>query len=301
MASRILVAEDSSAFASTIERLLRREGYEVAVVTNGREALERLQAGPLPDLLLADLIMPEVNGLKVTEEVRIHFPSVPVVLMTSHGSEEIATAALQRGAVSYISKRRLESDLARTLQQILGLTRTDFRHKQLLDSLEETVARFLLDSNPALFPHIVHHIMEQLALFGFGDDGLRARISVALTECLDNAHFHGNLELSSELREGDGEEWSREAKARRTVEPYRNRKVRVTVRLSRREVEIVISDDGPGFDVSKVADCTEFDNLERVSGRGIHLVRSFMDEVTFNETGNEVRLVKRRPAPHLGG
>jgi CheY-like chemotaxis protein len=300
MASRILVAEDSSAFATTIERLLRREGHEVTLVSNGREALERLESGHAADVLLADLIMPEVNGLKLTEEVRARHPRVPVVLMTSHGSEEIATAAMQRGAVGYISKRRLESDLVRTLQQVLGLSRSDFRHKQLLDSLDETVARFTLDGNPALFPHIVHHIVEQLDLFGFGDDGLRVRIGVALTECLDNAHFHGNLELSSELREGDGEAWSRESRTRRVSDPYRGRKIRVGVRISRLEAEFVISDDGPGFEVAKVADPTSVDNLERVSGRGIHLVRAFMDEVTFNAKGNEVRLVKRRPAPSLG-
>jgi anti-sigma regulatory factor (Ser/Thr protein kinase) len=83
-------------------------------------------------------------------------------------------------------------------------------------------------------------------------------------------------------------------------DPYRGRKIRVGVRISRLEAEFVISDDGPGFEVAKVADPTSVDNLERVSGRGIHLVRAFMDEVTFNAKGNEVRLVKRRPAPSLG-
>ncbi len=291
---RVLIAEDSAQQANMIAKLLAKQNYEVDIVRNGREALERLRSRE-PDVLLADLIMPEVNGLKLVEEVRARHPRVPVVLMTNHGNEDIATAALQRGAMSYVPKRRLESDLVRTLQQVLGLARSDRRHKDLLDSLDETTSRFVLRNDPSLFPHLISHIQDLLELFDFGDEGVRIRIAVALTECLDNAHFHGNLELSSELREGDGDAWSQAARSRRTEMPYRDRKIHVEIRIGRRQVEFTIRDEGPGFDIAKLANPTDEANIQRWSGRGIFLVRTFMDEVHHNDRGNEVRLVKHRP------
>jgi CheY-like chemotaxis protein len=291
---RILIAEDSVQQANAMAKLLARQNYEVEIVRNGREALERLAIRE-PDVLIADLIMPEINGLKLVEMVRARHPRVPVVLMTNHGNEDIATAALQRGAMSYVPKRRLETDLVRTLQQVLGLARSDRRHKDLLDSLDETTSRFILRNDPSLFPHLISHIQDLLGLFDFGDEGLRIRIAVALTECLDNAHFHGNLELSSELREGDGEAWSSAARARRIEPPYRDRRIHVEVRIGRRQVEFKIRDEGPGFDVAKLVSPIDEDNIQRCSGRGIFLVKTFMDEVHHNEQGNEVRLVKHRP------
>jgi anti-sigma regulatory factor (Ser/Thr protein kinase) len=62
------------------------------------------------------------------------------------------------------------------------------------------------------------------------------------------------------------------------------------------EVTYVISDDGSGFDTSSVPDPTDPGNLIKPSGRGLMLMRTFMDEVHFNETGNQVTMLKRRDA-----
>jgi anti-sigma regulatory factor (Ser/Thr protein kinase) len=57
--------------------------------------------------------------------------------------------------------------------------------------------------------------------------------------------------------------------------------------------KFVIRDQGPGFDPAQLPDPTDPENLERVSGRGLLLMRTFMDEVTFNKSGNQVTMVKR--------
>jgi anti-sigma regulatory factor (Ser/Thr protein kinase) len=64
------------------------------------------------------------------------------------------------------------------------------------------------------------------------------------------------------------------------------------VRLSRQEAEFVIRDEGPGFAPDKLPDPTDTSNLERSSGRGVLLMRAFMDEVSFNAQGNEVTMRK---------
>ena len=71
-------------------------------------------------------------------------------------------------------------------------------------------------------------------------------------------------------------------------------RVYVTVRMSRVEAVFMIRDEGPGFDPASLPDPTDPANLERVSGRGLLLIQTFMDKVEHNETGNQITMVKRR-------
>jgi CheY-like chemotaxis protein len=97
--SRVLVVDDSSTQARLIEVILEDAKFEVEVAGQGLEALSAIQRDP-PDVVLTDLQMPEMNGLELVQAIRQQYPFLPVVLMTAHGSEEIATQALQRGAAS---------------------------------------------------------------------------------------------------------------------------------------------------------------------------------------------------------
>jgi anti-sigma regulatory factor (Ser/Thr protein kinase) len=125
------------------------------------------------------------------------------------------------------------------------------------------------------------------------------RLGVALHEALTNAMYHGNLELDSALRQDGTEAYFRLAEQRRHVHPYRSRKVEVAVQESPLEGRYVICDAGAGFDPMAVwCDPTDPANLERPSGRGLFLIRTFMHEVRHNARGNEITLVHRRRSAH---
>ena len=109
-----------------------------------------------------------------------------------------------------------------------------------------------------------------------------------------NAIVHGNLEVSSELRQVNEADYDRRIVDRRGQSPYADRRVRLSARLSRAEGVFVVQDEGPGFDVSQVPDPTNPENLFRVGGRGILLMRSFMTAVQFADRGTRVTLIKRR-------
>jgi anti-sigma regulatory factor (Ser/Thr protein kinase) len=64
--------------------------------------------------------------------------------------------------------------------------------------------------------------------------------------------------------------------------------------MSRLEAVFVVRDEGPGFDPTSLPDPTDPINLERVSGRGLLLIQTFMDHVEHNETGNQITMIKRR-------
>lgn len=83
--SRILVVEDDAGIRESVEECLASEGYEVAAVTNGAEALEWLAREPAPELLVVDLVMPVMNGAELLERLRAdaRLRELPVVLMTA--------------------------------------------------------------------------------------------------------------------------------------------------------------------------------------------------------------------------
>ena len=87
--ARVLVVEDSPTQAAEIRFLLEDAGFDVDVAVDGVEALSSLHES-LPDLIVTDLQMPRMDGLALVEAVKSKHPAVPVVLITAHGSEEIA-------------------------------------------------------------------------------------------------------------------------------------------------------------------------------------------------------------------
>src|SRR5206468_6188287 len=118
---------------------------------DGLEALAVLEREP-PTLVLTDLLMPGLDGLQLVEAVRGRFPLVPVVLMTAHGSEEVAIRALRAGAASYVPKKDLANDLVPTLERVLAAAQVDRRRQRFLESVTELECRLVLENDHALVP-----------------------------------------------------------------------------------------------------------------------------------------------------
>lgn len=293
--STILIAEDTRTQARMIQFMLEGEGFQTEVAANGLLALKAIEQHP-PDIVLTDLHMPEMNGLELVEAVRSRFPSIPVVLMTADGSEEIAVQALQKGAASYVPKRHLKDDLVRTLRSLLDAARSERDQQRLLDCIEQQELHFKLQNDPALVPLLIGHLRQSITQMQLSDATATIRVGVALQEALLNAMHHGNLELKSELREQSSSVYYELGEQRRHQPPFDRRHVYVSARLSRSEAIYTIRDEGAGFDPATLPDPTNPENIEKCSGRGLLLIRTFMDHVSHNAAGNELTMIKRRDA-----
>jgi DNA-binding NtrC family response regulator len=97
---------------------------------NGKEALEKL-AHQAVDLIVTDLMMPEMDGLQLLRAVRRDYPQLPVILMTASGSEQMAVEALQEGAASYVPKRVLARRLGETVARVLDASRKERTHSEV--------------------------------------------------------------------------------------------------------------------------------------------------------------------------
>ncbi|HMC89922.1 MAG TPA: response regulator, partial [Gemmataceae bacterium] len=265
----VLVVDDSAVDRLRTEKILAKDaGLTVSVAANGKEALEHLARG-LPDIVLTDMQMPEMDGLQLVEEIRSRYPAVPVILMTAHGSEELAVQALQRGAASYVPKRNLANDLPDTIESVLGVAKANRSQLRLLECLIDTQSHFVLENDAALIPSLIGHLENNLTRMRLCDENGLIRVAVALREALINAIHHGNLEIDSSLREKDEKHYCTLVQERRQQEPYLDRRVHVYAKESHHEAYYVIRDEGPGFDPTSLPDPTDPANLEKVSGRGL--------------------------------
>jgi CheY-like chemotaxis protein/anti-sigma regulatory factor (Ser/Thr protein kinase) len=292
----VLVVDDSPLDRRLAGRQVEKTGrFHVVYASNGQEALTALAKEPLC-AVVTDLQMPAMDGLELTETIRGTHPRVPVILMTGLGSADIALQALQRGAASYVPKQNLARDLAGTLEQVVAAAEVDHHRRRVLSSLTRRDSHFRLENDPALIPALIELLREDLD-GQLGDDTTVIRAGIALEEALLNALYHGNLEVGSELGRRDSAGYQRLAAERRQRAPYRHRYLHVFATLRDGEFVYIIRDEGRGFDTSVVPDPADPANLEKEGGRGLLLIRTFMDEVTFNQAGNQITLVKRRKAP----
>jgi CheY-like chemotaxis protein/anti-sigma regulatory factor (Ser/Thr protein kinase) len=293
-AHTVLIVDDSAMDRHLAGAIVQKcESWQPVFASHGREALEIL-GQQAPDVVLTDLLMPEMDGLELVRAIRVQHPLVPVILMTAHGSEDLAIQALRNGAASYVPKKSLARDLAETLDGVLAASQSNRREQLILDCLVRQEMNYRLDNDVALVAPLVGHLEHQLERMRLCEPSGLVLIGVALHEALTNAILHGNLGLSSELRETDEKEYYRQVVERRLQQPWCDRRVHIRVTLTQQEAIFIVRDEGEGFDPEVLPDPIDPANLERVSGRGLLLIQTFMDHVEHNESGNQITMVKRR-------
>jgi CheY-like chemotaxis protein/anti-sigma regulatory factor (Ser/Thr protein kinase) len=291
----ILVVDDSEVDRRLVGGLLEKQpGCSVVYAHDGKAALSKFESG-VPDLVLTDLQMPEMDGLELVAAIKGEFPLTPVILMTAQGSEEIASEALRRGAASYVPKKKLGEDLIDTVERVLSAAREDRTHSRLMHHLTECHSRFVIGNDLVLIRSLVNYLQQLIRCMPLGDETERLRVGIAVEEALKNAYYHGSLEVTTGVGWPQRKAIETIARERLFEEPYRNRRIHVEARVSRSEAVFVIRDEGPGFNASQLPDPADPASHEKASGRGIILMQTIMDEVRYNADGNEVTLVKRPP------
>ncbi len=288
----VLIVDDSAIDRNLAGGLLRKvPGLQVGFAVDGSDAWKQLTIHP-PDLVLTDLIMPEMDGLELVAKIVSQYPLIPVILMTGRGSEETAVRALKLGAASYVPKNVLASLLVETVENVLEASREEHCEIRLMDCLTRSETSFQLGNDATMIGPLVNYLHRTIRTIGLCDQANGIRVCVALEEAINNALFHGNLEISSHLRTSDSEAYRQLVQQRCQASPFRERAIHVEARFTKQTATFIVRDEGPGFDLQSLPDPTQPENLEKASGRGLLLMRTFMDSVAFNSAGNEVTMVK---------
>jgi len=277
--SHILVVDDSSVDRNLVRRLLeKRPEFHVEFASNGLEAIEHIELST-PLLVVSDLNMPEMDGLALVKQMRHRFPTIPVILMTAFGSEDIAVEALTEGAADFVPKHLLGTELLKAVDSNLAVAAGDRRHVNLTRYLRFEKLQYEIPSEPQWIAPVADEIQQSAVNFGVVLPADRMRLSKCLVEALRNAVVHGRPQPT------DTPAGTTSATLGVTVD----------VEFTPAEARFIIRDQGPGFDpLTVVHPRLDPQHLTAEKGRGLTLIQLFMDEVHFNETGNEISMLKRR-------
>ena len=184
------------------------------------------------------------------------------------------------------------SDVVLWLRELSPMaTEAGIAEDVLVQSPHVRVAQFRVPTRCELIPVLRDRLLQGLREYHVVKGTRENHFCMALEEALNNAFYHGNLEISSELKEDGSSRFIELAAERELLSPWCRRCVRVIEMVSAFGLWITISDEGSGFNVQAALDrCNDPESL-LASGRGLLMMRAFSDELFFNSAGNEVNLV----------
>lgn len=125
---KILAVDDEKRMVRFIQLNLEQDGFQVVTAYNGKEALEQVRT-QLPDLVLLDIMMPDINGFEVLKKIR-EVSSVPVIMLTAKGEEDDRIQGLELGADDYITKPFSPRELVSRIRAVLRRTKA-FKEDQI--------------------------------------------------------------------------------------------------------------------------------------------------------------------------
>jgi len=134
MKRHILIADDEPLTRKSLLEILKFEGYRVSLASDGEEALKIVKKD-IPDVVIADLKMPRMDGIALLREIKKYNPDIEVVLITAYGTIETAVEAMKEGAFDYITKPIIDSEIKIVIQRILEQKRLVEENKVLKEKL----------------------------------------------------------------------------------------------------------------------------------------------------------------------
>jgi CheY-like chemotaxis protein/anti-sigma regulatory factor (Ser/Thr protein kinase) len=275
MVRKALIVDDEPDLGQLLAELLRRWGFEPTVLAEGKSVVSWVRLHQ-PSLILLDIQLPDIDGFSICETLKLDRETnlIPVIMVTIMSAQEDRVHGLQVGANRYLTKPFTADDLYRSIQDAMTWLEDLKKHGT------DGEIRFQLQSDERYLEEL-NQMLGGLFLFSGLTQTQVKQLTTAVRELGTNAI-----------------EWGH----RKQVE----RIVTVDYRIDPQKITITIKDTGPGFDpgnlphAAKPEDPTGHMMVRetlgiREGGFGILLSRGLVDDLQYNETGNEVRLIKFFP------
>jgi CheY-like chemotaxis protein len=301
----VLFVDDEASLCQLFVKRFEKS-FVIHTASNGQEGLDVLAQHPEIDVVVTDIRMPVMSGLDFIREAKAKGIEASFIVVSGHADAGDVIQALRNGARNFLQKpyplNELEQSIVSEVKQL-----REFRAHQVAQARERELDRLVVSVERLAFgvPNDLSWVsplafrLVGLVGAGFSDrQDVKMNVALGLIEMITNAIEHGNLGVGGrekiELKSKGGSDYEEELKRRASTEPYRSRQVHVTCSMDADRVVFQIADEGKGFDVSRLPDPTDPENLFAPSGRGILLTRAFMDEVHYEAHGNQVTLIKYR-------
>lgn len=295
---KILLVEDNPSVSYFLGEVIQANGHEFIHTANGRDALARFETYD-PDLILADIRIPGIDGFQLLEEIRRRNRDVIYVVMTGYGSEEFASRAIELKANNYLNKPIGYEALTTLLNKYAGIVRDRSIRAEVSQTIRRRTLTLEIDNRTERVSHVVDLLVAETRPLLHGEAVFG--IEIGLYELIVNAIEHGNLGITYEEKRRALYEASHKYMQlieKRSQDPERAAKrVRIEFQYTGDRMEWLIADQGEGFNWYSVPSPFETGMTDSLNGRGIYIARFQFDELQFLGTGNRVRATKLIPAP----
>jgi YesN/AraC family two-component response regulator len=288
----ILLVDDDPDILKIFTEFFEMKKHTVSTANNGKAALDLVLAANSFDVVFSDIKMPEMDGLSFLEKMRNNDFHIPVILISGQGDLESSIKALKLGALDFILKpvhlKTLDEALLKIDTALAAERETAIAQKLVKDQ------RVTLQCNSQLrhIRQIISYFVKQTKDICTNYDLDATKLAICLQECLSNAIIHGNLDLDSGLKETDWSAFDALTQQRENDSSYCDKTVSILFQQTPTLMRFTVSDEGRGFNPDDLPDPTDPTSWLKLSGRGILFIRSYMDEVHWNDQGNQIVMSK---------
>ncbi|MCK5739596.1 ATP-binding protein [bacterium] len=265
---KLLVIEQND-HVCQICKMLQQNHFDVTKLSEGHRAIELLKKENF-DLVLTSIYLSDVDGVEIVTSIHDIQPDIPVIIMSRPAHEQQAVKALYAGACHFIREPLKFDEVLETVKKLLRYRQEDVIQRRIFPFLTEKV-EFTIPSDLSLMGGVVKYIFDALVKFGLQQED-DVNIKIALLEALTNAIEHGNKRDSEKT-------------------------VFLQAKMLPNLAKITIRDQGSGFNYQDLPDPMDPKNITKIRGRGIFMIYNLMDEVSFNEAGNQITMIKYRHEP----
>jgi len=289
----LLLAEDTAEVQEYLRSYFIKAGHSVYCANDGEKALQIFLNENIEGIFCV-LTLPKLGGLELLNEVKSSNRNCPFVMICPYDDSETALESIQLGACDFLIKDINSRHLNRVLDRVVSLKDGFIFDQNTLDFLLQETKKLEIGNDFGVVKSIVAFITKDLLNYGILKHEQLFRMNILLKEAIDNAIFFGNLGMDPDIRKENPKLFYKTALQKKDIEPYKDRKVTIQYEISSNSAKYIVRDEGKGFPHADMLDQVDPDNLLRIEGRGLIMIMNFMDEVFWNERGNEITMVRFR-------
>jgi anti-sigma regulatory factor (Ser/Thr protein kinase) len=302
---KILILDTHPEVCAFLQELLEKNTRcQLFFTRTFEEALVCLQKETPVLFLLDSLLLAGESADSCYKQIQRLSPKTSLILLIDCSSSLAPLPQLphfQEVFSSWILKPLEAPRVLEVIYSVLTPLLSRLKKEKVYGTFKREVKEFVLSNHDSSTLHeLIQELNEHFVLSGFCTENQLPQFALVLTEAITNAIEHGNLELSSELKkEGMGKNSPFiKLKTERLQDPlYSQRRVFISMELNPEGLTYRIRDEGKGFDYRHIKDPRDPQNLWKLHGRGLALIYKQMDQILFNETGNEIIMFKTWPPP----